>query len=153
MVQPFSERGLRFSKRVYGGTWDGKLVWGRLTHSRVLSTLKNPSYVGMYVYGRYQYRRKITAEREIEKRVQAVAHARVDDPFVGASRGIHHVGRVLEDLKNRERLENNRTNGEATVLSGRARGVGLIAGAAVVRSLWASHYRALPGQRWHLSYL
>src|ERR1700737_1153898 len=79
---------------------------------------------GMYAYGRYQYRRKVTAEGEIEKRVQAVAYARVDDPFVGASRGIHHVGRVLEDLKNRERLEKNRTNGEATVLSGRAR-VGL----------------------------
>ena len=35
VVQRFSERGLRFPKRAYGGAWDGKLIWGRLTHSRV----------------------------------------------------------------------------------------------------------------------
>jgi hypothetical protein len=96
VVQPFSERGLRFSTGAYGGAWDGKLVWGRLTHFRVLSTLKSPSYAGMYVYGRYQYRRKITTEREIEKRVQAVAHARVDDPLSEHHEGYITVGRVLE---------------------------------------------------------
>jgi hypothetical protein len=47
VVQRFSERGLRFPKRAYGGAWDGKLVWGRLTHSPVLSILKNPSHARM----------------------------------------------------------------------------------------------------------
>ena len=28
--------GLRFPRRSYGGTWNGKLIWGRLTHSPVL---------------------------------------------------------------------------------------------------------------------
>src|SRR5215469_9840814 len=42
VVQRFAERGLRFPKRAYGGAWDGKLIWGRLTHSRVLNILKNP---------------------------------------------------------------------------------------------------------------
>ena len=32
--------------RSYGGVWDGKLIWGRLTHSRVLVILANPSYAG-----------------------------------------------------------------------------------------------------------
>src|ERR1035438_4473441 len=42
VVQRFAERGLRFPKRAYGGAWDGQLIWGRLTHSRVLGILKNP---------------------------------------------------------------------------------------------------------------
>jgi DNA invertase Pin-like site-specific DNA recombinase len=47
VVQRFTERGLRFPKRAYGGAWGGKIIWGRLSHSRVLGVLKNPSYAGM----------------------------------------------------------------------------------------------------------
>ena len=36
VVHRFTERGLRFPKRAYGGAWDGKIIWGRLSHSRVL---------------------------------------------------------------------------------------------------------------------
>jgi hypothetical protein len=54
VVQRFQALGLRFPRRAYGGAWDGKLVWGRLTHSRVLGLLANPSYAGVYVFGRYQ---------------------------------------------------------------------------------------------------
>lgn len=53
VVHRFTERGLRFPKRAYGGAWDGKIIWGRLSHSRVLGVLKNPSYAGIYVFGRY----------------------------------------------------------------------------------------------------
>src|SRR5215472_12117719 len=53
VMQRFTQRGLRFPKRAYGGAWDGQIIWGRLTHSRVLSMLKNPAYAGMYVFGRY----------------------------------------------------------------------------------------------------
>jgi DNA invertase Pin-like site-specific DNA recombinase len=37
VMQRFAESALRFPKRSYGGAWDGKIIWGRLTHSRVLS--------------------------------------------------------------------------------------------------------------------
>src|SRR6266851_6263 len=47
VMQRFAEGALRFPKRSYGGAWDGKIIWGRLTHSRVLGMLKNPSYAGM----------------------------------------------------------------------------------------------------------
>ena len=47
VVHRFTEKGLRFPKRAYGGAWDGKIIWGRLSHSRVLGVLKNPSYAGM----------------------------------------------------------------------------------------------------------
>jgi len=73
VVQRFAESRLRFPKRAYGGAWDGKIIWGRLTHGRVLSMLKNPCYAGMYVFGRYQYRRQINPEGGVQKRIQAVA--------------------------------------------------------------------------------
>jgi DNA invertase Pin-like site-specific DNA recombinase len=41
VVHRFTEQGLRFPKRAYGGAWDGKIIWGRLSHSRVLGVLKN----------------------------------------------------------------------------------------------------------------
>jgi len=73
VVQNFVKRALRFPKRAYGGAWNGKLVWGRLTHTRVLCMLKNPSYAGVYVFGRYQYHQTISTTGEIQKKMHAVA--------------------------------------------------------------------------------
>jgi DNA invertase Pin-like site-specific DNA recombinase len=126
VVQRFAESGLRFPKRSYGGAWDGKIIWGRLTHSRVLSMLKNPSYAGMYVFGRYRYRRQISPAGGVQKRIQAVA---MSDWRVSLKE--HHEGYITleEFLKNQERLEKNRTNGEATLLVGPAReGLALLQG-------------------------
>ena len=52
---------------------DGRIIWGRLTHSCVLGMLKNPSYAGTYVFGRYQYRRQISPDGGVHKRIHAVA--------------------------------------------------------------------------------
>ena len=126
VVHRFTERGLRFPKRAYGGAWDGKIIWGRLSHSRVLGVLKNPSYAGIYVFGRYRYRREITLDGEVRKRMQAVAM-----PDWRVSLQQHHEGYITleEFVKNRERLEKNRTNGEETILSGPAReGLALLQG-------------------------
>lgn len=54
VVQRFNELDLRFPRRQWGGAWDGKLIWGRLTHSRVIGILANPTYAGTYVFGRFQ---------------------------------------------------------------------------------------------------
>jgi DNA invertase Pin-like site-specific DNA recombinase len=126
VVQRFAARGLRFPKRAYGGAWDGKLIWGRLTHGRVLGILKNPSYAGMYVFGRYQYRSQISVQGEVRKRMQAVAM-----PDWRVCLPEHHEGYITaeEFLHNQERLQKNRTNGEETVLSGPAReGLALLQG-------------------------
>src|SRR3984885_5228352 len=125
VVHRFTEKGLRFPKRAYGGAWDGKIIWGRLSHSRVLGVLKNPSYAGIYVFGRYQYRREINRGGEVRKRMQAVAM-----PAWRVSLQ-HHDGYITleEFVKNRERLAKNRTNGEETLLSGPAReGLALLQG-------------------------
>jgi hypothetical protein len=126
VMQRFAARTLRFPTRSYGGAWDGKLIWGRLTHGRVLGLLKNPSYAGRYVFGRYQYRREISPEGKVHPRKYAVAI-----PDWRVSLQDHHEGYIRweEFLHNQERLEKNRTNGEETVLAGPAReGLALLQG-------------------------
>jgi DNA invertase Pin-like site-specific DNA recombinase len=126
VMQRFAACALRFPKRSYGGAWDGKLIWGRLAHRRVLGLLKNPSYAGMYVFGRYRYRREISPEGKVHQRMHAVAM-----PEWRVSLKDHHEGYITweEFLDNQERLEKNRTNGEETVLAGPAReGLALLQG-------------------------
>src|SRR5262252_1279039 len=126
VMHQFTQRGLRFPKRAYGGAWNGKIIWGRLCHGRVLCMLRNPSYAGMYVFGRYQYRQEISPESEIRKRMQAVAM-----PAWRVSLKEHHEGYITweEFLENAKRLQKNRTNGEETLLSGPAReGLALLQG-------------------------
>ena len=126
VVHRFVKHELRFPKRAYGGAWNGRLVWGRLTHGRVLGMLKNPSYAGMYVFGRYQYRQEISLTGEVRKRMQAVAM-----PAWRVRLQQHHEGYITweEFLENAERLQKNRTNGEETLLSGPAReGLALLQG-------------------------
>jgi DNA invertase Pin-like site-specific DNA recombinase len=126
VVQRFAQRGLKFPKRSYGGAWDGKLVWGNLTHGRVLGLVKNPCYAGTYTYGRYQYRRQITIQGEVSKHTQRVAMSewRVNLPA-------HHEGYITweEFLANMDRLAKNRTNAGEPILNGPAReGLALLQG-------------------------
>ncbi len=55
--------------------WAGRPIWGHLRHERVLGLIRNPSYAGVYVFGRYQYRQRITPQGEVRKRVQPVPKA------------------------------------------------------------------------------
>ena len=109
VVQRFNEMGLRFPRRSYGGAWDGKLLWGRLTHSRVLGLLKNPSYAGRYVFGRYQSRKQIAPTGEINtaSRLMPEEEWRVVIPD-------HHAGYISWErfLANGQRMAMNRTNRE-----------------------------------------
>jgi hypothetical protein len=80
--------------------------------------LKNPSYAGVYVFGRYQYHQTISTTGEVQKKMRAVA---MPDWRVQLKQ--HHEGYISweEFLENGQRLEKNRTNGEGTMLSGPAR--------------------------------
>ena len=126
VVHRFAAKQLKFPKRSYGGAWDGKLVWGRLSESRVLSILSNPTYAGAYVYGRYQSSKQVDTNGEIQTRTKEV-------PIESWRVNIrdHHEGYIAWDkfLQNRERLDKNRTNSEDTLLSGSAReGLALLQG-------------------------
>jgi DNA invertase Pin-like site-specific DNA recombinase len=109
VVRRFQELGLHFPRRSYGGAWDGKLVWGRLTHSRVLGILANPSYAGAYVFGRHQSSKQVGPSGEIATRSRTVPQ----DAWRVMIRD-HHEGYIDWDrfVANRHRLAANRTNGE-----------------------------------------
>jgi len=126
VVRAFAQSGLRFPTRAYGGAHADKLLWGRLTHGRVLGLIKNPCYAGVYVFGRYQYQKTITPEGEVRTRMRALA---MPDWHVHLPE--HHEGYItVEDFEqNRKRLEHNRTSSEASLLSGAAReGLALLQG-------------------------
>ena len=82
-------KGRRFPLRAYGGVWAGQLRWGRLTHSRVLGVLSNPSYAGAYVFGRYHSRRVVEPDGTV--RTKIVERPRQDWPVVIYD---HHPGYI-----------------------------------------------------------
>ncbi len=126
VVQHFAQNKLKFPKRAYGGAWDGKLIWDRLSHSRVLGLLKNPSYAGVYTFGRYRSSKEIASDGEVRTRTKPVP---MDSWLVRLQD--HHEGYLSweEFERNQEFLERNRTNGEERVLSGPAReGLALLQG-------------------------
>jgi len=116
VVERFNELGLRFPRRAYGGAWDGKLIWGRLRHSRVIAILANPAYAGTYVYGRYQSCKQISASGEITTHLRLMPQEEWRVTITD-----HHPAYITQAqfLANRQRLDANRTNGE--VLAGPAR--------------------------------
>ncbi len=126
VMQRFAQLGLRFPKRADGGVWAGRLVWGPLTHSRILGILKNPSYAGAYVFGRYQSQRTVTPSGEVHAHIHPVA---IDAWRVCLKD--HHEAYITweEFLHNQEMLAKNQTNAEATILSGPSReGLALLQG-------------------------
>jgi DNA invertase Pin-like site-specific DNA recombinase len=129
VVKRFAEDGLRFPRRAYGGAWAGQIIWGQLSHERVRGLIKNPSYAGVYVFGRYQYRKHITPQGDVRTHMKAVPKAqwRVHLPE-------HHDGYITPDEfeQNQVRLARNRTNGEGNMLNGAAReGLALLQGLLV----------------------
>lgn len=111
-------QNLPFPKRAYGGVWNGKIIWGRLTYERVLGVLKNPSYAGAYVYGRYRTKKVISADGNIRSKIE---EAPIEEWQVLIKN--HHEGYIdwEEYLHNRALLQANQTNGVETMLSGAAR--------------------------------
>ncbi|MEQ9587249.1 MAG: recombinase family protein, partial [Parvibaculaceae bacterium] len=126
VVQRFARENLDFPKRSYGGTWAGKLHWGRLTDSRVTAILKNPSYAGVYAFGRYRSVKEILENGEVRSRIRRMPEenwlVKLQD---------HHDGYVTFEqyTNNLEQLSRNQTNAKEMVLSGPAReGLALLQG-------------------------
>ena len=107
VMDHFRRQGLLFPKRSYGGVWNGKLLWGRLSHSRVLGVLKNPAYAGVYVYGRYTSRKHVAADGQIHS--TTVCQPIEAWPIVLKD---HHEGDISWEtyVRNQQVVTNNRTN-------------------------------------------
>jgi DNA invertase Pin-like site-specific DNA recombinase len=69
VVHHFAQHQLSFPRRAYGGVWNGQLLWGPLKHSRVLGVLKNPTYAGAYVFGRYRSSKSLASNGQIHSRL------------------------------------------------------------------------------------
>lgn len=126
VVQRFAREKLDFPKRSYGGTWAGKLHWGRLTDARVTAILKNPSYAGVYAFGRYRSIKEILENGEVRSRISCMP----EENWLVNLRD-HHDGYVTFEqyTSNLEQLSRNQTNGKEMVLSGPAReGLALLQG-------------------------
>jgi len=126
VVRYFAQNGLKFPKRAYGGVWDGKAVWGTLTHSRVLGIIYNPSYAGMYVFGRFFDKKTVTPQGLF---IHHTVRLPKDQWEVCIPE--HHPGYITQEMyeANMERLHSNRTNAE---LSGAAReGAALLQGLVI----------------------
>jgi DNA invertase Pin-like site-specific DNA recombinase len=126
VVHHFARHGIRFPKRSYGGIWNGRLIWGRLNDERVRGILKNPSYAGLYVFGRYRYRKQLSPDGQIRHKTTTV-------PMNSWTVTIqnHHDAYISweEFLENQSTLQRNQTNGEETILTGSAReGLALLQG-------------------------
>jgi DNA invertase Pin-like site-specific DNA recombinase len=98
--------GRRFPRRAYGGAWAGELRSGRLTHARVRGVVRNPSYAGAYVFGRYRYRRLVKPDGVIV--TSMVELSRAESAVVIHD---HHEGYISWEqfLANQQRLAQNHT--------------------------------------------
>ncbi|UOF89848.1 recombinase family protein [Fodinisporobacter ferrooxydans] len=126
VVQFFSQNHLRFPKRAYGGVWAGKLIWGTLTHGRVLGILYNPAYTGAYVFGRYKDRKQLDEQGLFVHRIVRLPKDQWEVLIHD-----HHPGYISwsEYEENLKQLQQNRTNAE---VSGPAReGIALLQGIIV----------------------
>ena len=118
VVRKFADLNLKFPKRAYGGVWNGELIFGYLSYERVLSILKNPSYAGVYVFGRYRYKKSISSTGQIQSKMIKVPMAEWKVKIID-----HHEGYINweEFLNNQNILRKNQTNTEETLLSQAAR--------------------------------
>lgn len=129
VIHHFGQHNIQFPKRAYGGVWKGKLIWGALTHSRALNVLKNPSYAGVYVYGRYKYHKKLSSTGQLQT---TTVRLPMEDWEVAIKD--HHEAYISweEYLENQKILKQNRTNEEENMLSISAReGLALLQGLVI----------------------
>lgn len=132
VVHRFARENLLFPKRSYGGVWAGRLQWGRLTDSRVLGILKNPSYAGVYAFGRYRCVKEILEDGEVRSCIARMPR----DEWLVEIRD-HHEGYTSfeQHLKNLDAIQRNRTNPKEAVLSGPVReGLAMLQGLLICGS-------------------
>jgi DNA invertase Pin-like site-specific DNA recombinase len=105
VVGAFADR--LFPARAYGGVWAGQLRYGRLSHSRAVTVLRNPSYAGAYVFGRRRARRQVNPDGTIRARITLLPR----DQW-GVVIHDHHPGYVTWEqfLQNERQLAANRTS-------------------------------------------
>lgn len=83
VIKLFREQGLLFPRRLRGGPQKGQLVWGPITHSRVLQMLHNPWYAGAFAFGRTRTYKKANGGNACKKLPQHQWHTLIPDAHPG----------------------------------------------------------------------
>ena len=118
VVQYFGHHNIQFPKRSYGGRWKGKLLWGRLTHERVLTIIRHPFYAGVYTFGRYKSSKKINPQGEI----YTITKRQPMDRWHVMIKEHHHQYITYEEYeKNNQQLQLNKVVATDIPLAGAAR--------------------------------
>lgn len=115
VVQHFGRNSIKFPKRSYGGRWQGKLIWGKVTYERVLSVLSNPFYAGVYTWGRHKSFKSINPHGEIVTKQRLLPME--EWPVIIKD---HHCKYIsFQDFENnRQQSQMNKTNSVKNPLSG-----------------------------------
>jgi len=66
-VRYFNKQAIKFPCRPHTGPNKGELLWGDLTHSKVLQILHNPRYSGAFVYGKTKTHKTINGAYNVKK--------------------------------------------------------------------------------------
>ncbi|WP_163671958.1 recombinase family protein [Adonisia turfae] len=114
----FGEHQINFPKRAYGGVWNGKIIWGKLTYGRTVTLLKNPTYAGAYVYGRYKTEKSLSTNGTFTSRIKLQPRDQWEVLIQD-----HHPSYISWQtyLQNQDILRSNQTNGTGTVVTSAAR--------------------------------
>lgn len=80
-VKAFRKQGLMFPRRPQTGPRNGPVLWGQLSHARVLHVLKNPRYAGTFFFGRTRQRKQADGH--------TVSHRLPQDEWVAQIRDAH----------------------------------------------------------------
>lgn len=114
----FGQQQIDFPKRAYGGIWNGKIIWGKLTYGRAITLLKNPSYTGAYVYGRYKVEKSLSVDGTLSSRLKLQPRDKWEVIIQD-----HHSSYISWQtyLTNQDILQKNQTNGAGTVVTSAAR--------------------------------
>jgi DNA invertase Pin-like site-specific DNA recombinase len=129
VVRYFGRLNLLFPSRHAHKEAPAEIRWKPLTHSRVLTILRNPIYTGAYVYGRRQTRRVLADGAVKRRRETLVSHDQWHTLLRDAHAGYITWENHMENLK---RLGENRSRGEELDRKGGVRrGEALLQGLAL----------------------
>jgi DNA invertase Pin-like site-specific DNA recombinase len=65
-VRAFRQEQVAFPRRIRSGAHQGELIWGALRNDDVLRMLHNPTYAGMFVFGRTRTTKTVNGKVNIE---------------------------------------------------------------------------------------
>ena len=100
VVKTFEQKGWLFPQKIVRGINKGDILWGKITHTRVLQILHNPHYAGIFAFGRRQTKYLSCGESKPRVVPKEEWHAFMIDA---------HIGYITAEQyeKNQQRLQDN----------------------------------------------